>query len=277
MDQAIGEIREIWSDARTKGGQGRPAWPMIVLRTPKGWTCPQEIDGKKSEDYWRSHQVPMGDMDKAGHVAILEAWMKSYRPEELFDADKLSPDIAALAPKGTRRMSANPHANGEALLEDLRMPDYRQYAVGVASPGAVNAESTREMGKFLRDVMRMNLASKNFRVFSPDENNSNRWTNHKNLHVRGYKEEGTTTTPFDMCVLNDMDRYRLVMDVIDRVPGLVDRSAGVRRAMADKRAEHKRYVAQHGEDMPETAGWAWPGRGTGAGGTPARDTAAVNG
>ena len=533
MDVVTAEVKQIWSDARTMGITGRPTWPMIVLRTPKGWTCPAEIDGKKCEDYWRSHQVPMGDMDKPGHVEILEQWMKGYRPEELFDAaGKLMPKIAAMAPIGTRRMSANPHGNGGLLLEDLRMPDYRKYAVQVSSPGGADAESTREMGKFLRDVMLFNLPSKNFRLFSPDENNSNRWqdvlevtnrtwmaeryntddklapdgrvmemlsehqcqgwlegylltgrhgffscyeafihiidsmfnqhakwlkvcghipwrkpiaslnyllsshvwrqdhngfshqdpgfldhvankkaeviriylppdantllcvtdhclrsrnyvnvvvagkqpapqwltmdeavkhcaaglsvwewasndqvrkpdavlaccgdvptletlaavdllrqhlpevtvrvvnvvnlmklqssrehphgltddefdaiftadrqiifafhgypslihqltyrrTNHSNLHVRGYKEEGTTTTPFDMVVMNDMDRFHLVMDVIDRVPGLADRVRGVRRAMVDKRAEHKRYIAIHGEDMPEITDWRW--------------------
>ncbi|QEL16816.1 phosphoketolase family protein [Limnoglobus roseus] len=536
MDEAIGDIHEIWSDARTKGHQGRPTWPMIVLRTPKGWTCPAEIDSKKCEDYWRSHQVPMGDMDKAGHVAILEQWMRSYRPNELFDAaGRLVPELTELAPKGDRRMSASPHANGGQLLKDLQLPDYRTYAVEVTSPGGTTAEATRVMGQFLRDVMRLNLPSQNFRLFSPDENNSNRWqdvlevtnrawmaerydtddhlapdgrvmemlsehqcqgwlegylltgrhgffscyeafiqiidsmfnqhakwlkvcghipwrrpiaslnyllsshvwrqdhngfshqdpgflnhvvnkkaavirmylppdantllsitdhclrsrnyvnvvvagkqmapqwltiaeadahcaaglgvwdwasndnggdpdvvmaccgdvptleilaavdlirqhlpelkvrvvnvvdlmklqppeehphglpdeefdalfttdrqivfafhgfpslihqltyrrTNHKNLHVRGFKSEGTTTTPFDMVVLNDMDRFHLVKDVIDRVPGLAARAGHVRRLMDDRRAEHKRYIAEHGEDMPETGGWAWPGR-----------------
>jgi xylulose-5-phosphate/fructose-6-phosphate phosphoketolase len=533
LDTVTAEIRQIWFNARTKGVQGRPTWPMIVLRTPKGWTCPAEIDGKKCEDYWRSHQVPMGDMDKPGHVEILEKWMRSYRPDELFDATgRLRPEIAELAPKGVRRMSANPHANGGLLLEDLRMPDYRTYAIEVNSPGAAIAEATREMGKYLRDVMRLNLASKNFRIVSPDENNSNRWqdvlevtnrtwvaerydfddklsadgrvmemlsehqcqgwlegylltgrhgffscyeafihiidsmfnqhakwlkvcndipwrkpiaslnyllsshvwrqdhngfshqdpgfldlvvnkkaeiiriylppdantllsvtdhclrsrnyvnvvvagkqpspqwlnmdeaarhcaaglgtwewasnddggepdvvmgccgdvptqetlaavdlmrrylpdvkvrvvnvvnlmklqppsehphglpdeefdamfttdrqiifafhgypalihkltyrrTNHRNLHVRGYKEEGTTTTPFDMVVLNDMDRFHLVCDVIDRVPGLAARTADVRQAMLDKRTENTRYIAVHGEDLPEIRNWKW--------------------
>ena len=534
LDACMTDIRRIQTDARTHGVTGRPTWPMIVLRTPKGWTCPAEIDGKKCEDYWRSHQVPMGDMDKAGHVAILEAWMRSYRPEELFDdAGKLKPEIADLAPKGVRRMSANPHANGGQLLQDLVMPDYRAYAVAVKSPGGTDAESTRVMGTFLRDVMKFNLESKNFRLFSPDENNSNRWqdvldvtnrtwmaerydtddklapdgrvmemlsehqcqgwlegylltgrhgffscyeafihivdsmfnqhakwlkvcgripwrrpiaslnyllsshvwrqdhngfshqdpgfldhvvnkkaevirvylppdantllsvtdhclrsrnyvnvivagkqpapqwltiaeaeahclaglgvwewasnthgaepdvvmaccgdvptleilasvdllrqhlpdlkvrvvnvvnlmklqsatehphgltdaefdalftvdkpvifafhgypslihqltyrrTNHRNLHVRGYKEEGTTTTPFDMVVMNDMDRFHLVKDVIDRVPGLATRAAGVRKHMVERRAEHKRYIAEHGDDHPEIDSWRWP-------------------
>ncbi len=533
MDTITAEIHQIWHDARTRGISGRPIWPMIILRTPKGWTCPAEIDGRKCEDYWRSHQVPMGDMDKPGHVEILQQWMQSYRPDELFDdAGRLMPAIAELAPQGTRRMSANPHANGGLLLKDLTLPNFRDYAVQVASPGVTVAEATREMGKFLRDVMRLNLASKNFRIVSPDENNSNRWqdvlevtnrtwmaelydtddklspdgrvmemlsehqcqgwlegylltgrhgffscyeafihiidsmfnqhakwlkvcnhipwrapiaslnyllsshvwrqdhngfshqdpgfldhvankkaeviriylppdantllsvtdhclrsrnrvnvvvagkqpspqwlsmdeavkhctnglgiwtwasndngdkpdvvmaccgdvptieilaavellrqhlpdlkvrvinivnlmklqppsehpnglpdeefdamfttdqkvifafhgypslihqltyrrTNHKNLHVRGFKEEGTTTTPFDMVVLNDMDRFHLVCDVIDRVPGLAERAATVRQAMVDQRAEHKRYINEHGIDMPSILHWKW--------------------
>src|SRR3954466_9434336 len=176
LDTVVAEIKQIQTDARTNGNVKRPAWPMIVFRTPKGWTCPAVIDGKKCEDYWRSHQVPMGDMDKPGHVKILEGWMKSYRPEELFDAQgRLLPELAELAPTGPRRMSANPHTNGGLLLRDLKMPDFRKYAVDVPSPGTTSAESTRVMGKFLRDVMKQNLESSNFRLFSPDENNSNRW------------------------------------------------------------------------------------------------------
>jgi len=176
LDDAIGEIKRIQADARRHGFQGRPAWPMIIFRTPKGWTCPPEIDGKKCEGYWRSHQVPMGNMDQPEHIRILEGWMKSYRPEELFDANgRLKRELAELPPKGHRRMSDNPHANGGLLLKDLRLPDFRDYAVEVPSPGAVFAEATRSQGKFLRDVMKLNLESSNFRVFSPDENNSNRW------------------------------------------------------------------------------------------------------
>src|SRR5262249_29248372 len=178
LDTVVAEIKQIWADARSKSKAAvkRPAWPMIVFRTPKGWTCPAEIDGKKCEDYWRSHQVPMGDMDKPEHIKLLEQWMKRYGPEELFDArGKLKTELAELAPKAHRRMSDNPHANGGLLLRDLKMPDFRNYAVDVPSPGATTAESTRVMGKFLRDVMKENLSSKNFRLFSPDENNSNRW------------------------------------------------------------------------------------------------------
>jgi xylulose-5-phosphate/fructose-6-phosphate phosphoketolase len=176
LDQAVADIQRIWKDARANRNCQRPAWPMIVLRSPKGWTCPKVIDGKQCEDYWRSHQVPMGDMSTLEHVRILERWMKSYRPQELFDANgRLRTELAELAPSGERRMGANPHANGGQLLKDLRLPDFRDYAVEVARPGTVVAEATRVMGKFLRDAMKLNADRRNFRLFSPDENNSNRW------------------------------------------------------------------------------------------------------
>ena len=535
LDAVVAEIKKIQRAARTKGFTSRPRWPMIVLRSPKGWTCPKLIDGKRAEDYWRSHQVPMGDMDKPGHIKILEKWMKSYKPRELFDkAGRLKPELAELAPKKARRMSANPQTNGGLLLKDLRLPDFRTYAVKVTKPGGVEAESTRLMGQFLRDTMKLNLDSRNFRLFSPDENNSNRWqdvlevtnrawmadrypyddhlapdgrvmemlsehqcqgwlegylltgrhgffscyeafihiidsmfnqhakwlkvcrhipwrrpiaslnyllsshvwrqdhngfshqdpgfidhvvnkkaevirvflppdantllsvtdhclrsrnhvnvivagkqlapqwldmdaaithctagigiwdwasndqesepdvvmaccgdvptmetlaavallhehlpelrvrvvnvvdlmklqptrehpnglsdkefdalfttdkpiifafhgypwlihrltyrrTNHGNLHVRGYKEEGTTSTPFDMVVMNDLDRFHLAGDVIDRVPLHGSRADYVRQAMRDKLIEHKQYIAEHGEDLPEIRNWTWPG------------------
>jgi xylulose-5-phosphate/fructose-6-phosphate phosphoketolase len=190
LDEAVTEIQRIWSVARSKGFQGRPAWPMIIFRTPKGWTCPAEIDGKKCEDYWRSHQVPMGEMDKPEHIRILEEWMKSYRPEELFDDEgKFRAELRELAPKGERRMSANPHANGGLLLKNLRLPDFRQYAVAVPSPGAATVEAARVQGKFLRDVMKLNLDSRNFRIFSPDENNSNRWQDILDVTNRCYAAE----------------------------------------------------------------------------------------
>src|SRR6186997_3336329 len=177
LDTIVEEIHRIKTEARKTGGKKRPLWPMIILRSPKGWTCPKEIDGKRCEDYWRSHQVPMGEMhEKPEHVKILEKWMKSYKPDELFDkTGRLQPELAELPPKGDRRMSASPHANGGLLLKDLRLPNYRDYDVEVTKPGVTMAESTRHMGKFLRDAMKLNMDHRNFRLFSPDENNSNRW------------------------------------------------------------------------------------------------------
>ncbi|MDO8828445.1 phosphoketolase [Methylophaga sp.] len=176
LDKAMEQIRHIQTDAREHGVHLRPRWPMIILRSPKGWTGPKEVDGKKTEGTFRSHQVPMGDMDQEGHVEILNKWLQSYRPEELFDqGGKLIPELAELAPSGTRRMGANPHANGGQLLQDLVLPDFRDYAVEVKNPGGTKGEATRVMGKFLRDVMQQNLPNNNFRLFSPDENNSNRW------------------------------------------------------------------------------------------------------
>ena len=176
LDTVVRKITDIQRQARSGASQARPRWPMIVLRSPKGWTCPRTIDGKQCEDYWRSHQVPMGEMDQPGHVGILEEWLRSYRPEELFDdAGRFRPELAALAPTGQRRMGANPHANGGVLLKDLLLPPFQQFAVSVPSPGAATAEATRVQGKYLAAVMQQNLQARNFRVFSPDENASNRW------------------------------------------------------------------------------------------------------
>lgn len=176
LDTVIAEIKTIQREARVHGYQQRVPMPMIILRSPKGWTGPKEVDGKKTEDYWRSHQVPFSEMaSKPEHVQLLESWMKSYQPEECFDErGKLIPELAELAPTGDRRMGANPHANGGLLIKDLRMPDFRDYAIEVTKPGTGLAESTRTLGEFLRDVMKLNLESQNFRVMSPDENNSNR-------------------------------------------------------------------------------------------------------
>ncbi|NCC04720.1 MAG: phosphoketolase family protein [Proteobacteria bacterium] len=174
LDRVLSEIRRIQRDAREQGFTERPRWPMIILRTPKGWTCPREVDGKPTEGTWRAHQVPMGDMGHPGHVKLLETWMKSYRPQELFDkAGRLRPELAGLAPAGERRMSANPHANGGLFLRDLRLPDFGNYAVKVPNPGAVDAEATRVQGELIRDVITRNPST--FRVFSPDETSSNRW------------------------------------------------------------------------------------------------------
>ena len=174
LDAVVADIKRIQRAARTKGFHTRPRWPMIVLRSPKGWTGPKAVDGKQIEGTFRSHQVPMGDMSHPGHVEMLEQWMKSYRPEELFDRmGRFLPELADLAPRGERRMSANPHANGGLLLHDLHMPDFRDYALNIQKPGVVKGEATRVQGEFIRDVVSSN--SNNFRIFSPDETNSNRW------------------------------------------------------------------------------------------------------
>ena len=176
LEAIMEEIREIQHSARRGNAQALPVWPMIIMRTPKGWTGPKVVDGKPVEDTWRAHQVPLTDFLKnPGHVKMLEDWMKSYKPEELFDkTGKFIPEFAELAPSGTRRMGANLHANGGLLLRDLSIPDFRDYAFPVSKPGTELAESTRVLGQLLRDIMRRNAETKNFRVFGPDETASNR-------------------------------------------------------------------------------------------------------
>jgi len=176
LDTIIAEIHDIQNGARTGQRTSLPAWPMIILRTPKGWTGPKTVDGKPVEGTWRAHQVPVTNFTShSDHIKILEEWLKSYGPEELFDRNgKLIPELTELVPSGARRMSANPHANGGLLLKDLVMPDFRQYAVKVTKPGTETAEATRVLGNLLRDVMKRNADSKNFRVFGPDETASNR-------------------------------------------------------------------------------------------------------
>jgi len=534
LDAAFDDIERIWSQARVHGATQRPAWPMLVLRTPKGWTGPRVVDGVPVEGTFRAHQVPLTEVrSNPAHLAQLEQWMRSYRPDELFDdTGRLRPALAAFAPRGERRMSASPHANGGVLLRDLELPDWTDYAVAVKAPGTALHEATHALGEYLRDVIRANPAT--FRLFGPDETASNRlqavfevtdrawmartvpgddhlapagrvlevlsehlcqgwlegylltgrhglfncyeafihivdsmfnqhakwlesarhipwrrsvaslnyllsshvwrqdhngfshqdpgfidlvvnkqasvirvylppdancllstadhclrsrdyvnvivagkqpqldwlsaeeamvhctrglgvwgfasndegtdpdvvmaccgdvptletlaavdllrrhlpelkirvvnvvdlmrlqpesehphglpdrefdtifsvdrpvvfafhgypWlihrltyrrTNHDNLHVRGYKEQGTTTTPFDMVMLNDLDRFHLVIDVLDRVQGLQVRTADLRQHMVDARLEARRYTREHGEDPPEISGWTWPG------------------
>ena len=174
MEKCVTEIRDIQKQARTSGIAKRPRWPMIILRSPKGWTGPKFVDQHKVEGFWRAHQVPLGNVrDNPEHLAQLEAWLASYHPEELFDdTGKLRPELKALAPKGVRRMSANPHANGGLIRQDLRMPDFTEYGVQLPGPAKISVGNTRPLGEFLREVMRNNM--QNFRLFGPDENTSNK-------------------------------------------------------------------------------------------------------
>ena len=174
VDQCVAEIKEIQRKAREEGVTERPFWPMIILETPKGWTGPKEVDGKVIEGTFRAHQVPIS-MEKEEHLAQLEAWLRSYRPEELFGDDyRLIPELRELAPEGDARMSANPHTNGGKLLRDLRVPDFKDYAVEVPRPGAVKTQDMLELGAYVRDVMVLNRENRNFRIFGPDESKSNR-------------------------------------------------------------------------------------------------------
>jgi xylulose-5-phosphate/fructose-6-phosphate phosphoketolase len=178
LDTVIAEIRGAQAEARANGFSKRPRWPMIVLKTPKGWTGPKVVDGVQIEGTFRAHQVPLAGLaDNPRHLELLEQWMQSYRPAELFDdGGRLRPELQALSPDGDRRMGANPHANGGQLLRELRLPDFTRYAVAVPAPGAAEAEATRVQGELIRDVLKLNADCRNFRVFSPDETASNRWT-----------------------------------------------------------------------------------------------------
>ncbi|MEJ7646552.1 MAG: phosphoketolase family protein [Chryseolinea sp.] len=176
LDTVVAEIKRIQQDARINGFTKRPQWPMIVFRTPKGWTGPDKVDGVQIEGTWRAHQVPLAELaTKPAHIQLLEQWMKSYKPEELFDEEgKLIDELADLAPKGTMRMGANPNANGGMVLQELVMPDFRTHAIKVDKPGTVLGEATSTMGLFLRDIMKLNWEKRNFRIFGPDETSSNR-------------------------------------------------------------------------------------------------------
>jgi xylulose-5-phosphate/fructose-6-phosphate phosphoketolase len=193
LEDCVLEIRRIQEEARASGKPSRAHWPMIVLRTPKGWTGPKEVDGHKVEGFWRAHQVPLsGVRENPAHMKLLEDWMRSYRPEELFDEKgRLIPELRTLAPTGTRRMGANPHANGGLLRKALCLPDFRDYAIQVEKPGQTAAENTRPLGRFLRDIMRQNPNS--FRVFGPDENTSNKldaiYEVSKKLWLAAYRPE----------------------------------------------------------------------------------------
>ncbi|WP_176080608.1 phosphoketolase family protein [Paraburkholderia tropica] len=207
FDTVFDEIARIQQAARAQAETDpqaaieRPRWPMIVLRTPKGWTGPKTVDGLKTEGSWRAHQVPLANIAKPGHLALLESWMRSYRPEELFDEHgHLAPEIAALSPRGERRMSANPRSNGGGRVRELRVPAFERHAVEVPSPGQVDAEATRVMGAFLREVMRVNLPTRNFRIFGPDETASNRWSDVFDVTSRTWLAD---TTPDDVQLAQD--------------------------------------------------------------------------
>ena len=174
VEQCVSDIRKVQQETRTSGVATRPRWPMIVLRTPKGWGAPEEVGGHRLEGFWRAHQVPLADVKKnPANLKVLENWMRAQKPEELFDANgKLIPELKELAPTGIRRMGANPHANGGLLRKPLRLPDFRGYRLKVEKPGQIEAENTRPLGAFLRDVMKANMDR--FRVFGPDENTSNK-------------------------------------------------------------------------------------------------------
>ncbi len=184
LEEMVAEIKAIQDHARKEHQSARPRWPMLILKTPKGWTGPKFVDGKPVENTWRAHQVPVSDVQKnPAHLQILEDWLKSYKPHELFDKQgHFRPDLAAMAPTGQRRMGMNPHANGGKLLHPLVMPDFRDHAVKFVQPGEKDSEATRVLGYFLRDVMKSNLKAKNFRVFGPDETASNRLDAHFRSH-----------------------------------------------------------------------------------------------
>jgi len=209
LDHCNIEIRNIQNKARNFGDTSRPIWPMIVLKTPKGWTGPISQDGKQLEGTFRSHQVPFAKVrENPNTLAALEAWLKSYKPEELFDENGVpNKSISSLAPKGNLRMSANPHANGGTLLRDLILPDFREYAVEVQKPGFHLAESTRVQGSFLRDVMSLNAEANNFRIFSPDETNSNRWNDIFEVTNRAWMAH---LLPFD----ESLDPQGRVMEIL---------------------------------------------------------------
>jgi len=211
LDWAVREIQRIQEYARTSGDTTRPRWPMIVLRTPKGWTGPKEVDGMPLEGSWRAHQVPISIHDgQPGRLEELEHWLRSYHPEELFDENgALLPALRELAPKGNRRMGANPHANGGLLLRDLRIPDFRDYAVDVHEPGAVEAQDMSVMGEYVRDVMKRNMKSRNFRIFGPDETASNRLTPVFEVTGRRWLD---TTEEVDQKVFGHLDPDGRIMD-----------------------------------------------------------------
>ena len=228
LDKIVEEIQQIQAIARHNKDATRPRWPMIVLKSPKGWTGPKCVDGVPIEDTFRAHQVPLLiDARHPEHLAQLESWMRSYRPEEPFDEKgRLVAELAELAPQGDRRMGANPHGLSTEAFDALFTRDKPIIFAFHGYPSLVHQLTYRR-------------------------------TNHGNMHVRGYKEEGSITTTFDMTVLNDLDRFHLVIDTINRVPKTGDKGAELKQMLLDKLVEHKQYIDQEGEDIPEIRDWKW--------------------
>lgn len=351
LEHCIQEIRSIQEHARSTHTAERPRWPMVILRSPKGWTGPKQLDGHNVEGFWLAHQVPILDVaTNPAQLCLLEDWMRSYKPEELFDASgKLVPELKELAPQGNRRLSANPHANGGVLRKALRLPDFRDFSVPVTKPGTSEVVPTVILADFLAETMRRNMDS--FRVFGPDEIASNwasndqadeldvvmacagdiatmeslaavailrerfpdlkirfvnvvdlfklepdsehphglsdrdfdslftqnkpiifnfhgypsliykltyRRTNHENMHVRGYNEKGNINTPLELAILNQVDRYNLSIDVIDRVPKLRVVGAHTKEWLKDQITDAIRYAHENGIDREDIRNWKWP-------------------
>jgi phosphoketolase len=242
LDVAVEVIKRIQHEARVNGYTMRPRWPMIVLKSPKGWTGPQWVDGVQIEGTFRAHQVPLSDL--ATHperLKLLEEWLRSYRPGELFDEQgKLKPELAELAPKGNLKIRV------VNVVDLMRLQPEREHPHGMSDTDFDKLFTKDKPVIFAFHAYPWLIHRLTYRR-----------TNHHNIHVRGYKEEGTITTPFDMTVLNDLDRFHLVMDTIDRLPQTGDKGRDLKTQMKTKLIEHKQYIDQHGQDMPEIRNWKW--------------------
>lgn len=259
LEHCISEIRKHQQTARKTGKAGRVRWPMIVLRSPKGWTAPREVNGHRLESFWRSHQVPMADVKtNPKRIRELETWMRSYKPEELFDRNgTLTPELRELAPVGVFRMGLNPHTNGGHIKKALQLPDFRDYALKFDAPASVEAENTPPLGAFLRDVMKRNMNS--FRVFGPDENTSNKlqaiYEVSKKFWIEDYFAEdadGGELTPE-----NEIDRFTLAMDAIKQVPHLQRIGSAALERFRNEQIACREYAFKHGTDRPDVVDWKW--------------------